>query len=92
LGEGGLTVRTWSDGDRIAPLGLDGSKSLSDLFAERRIPRSLRRRLPVISDPEGRVVWVVGVAVSREFAADPDDPTPALITAAVAPSGAGPGA
>jgi len=92
LGEGGLTVRTWSDGDRIAPLGLHGSKSLSDLFAERRIPRSLRRRLPVISDPEGRVVWVAGVAVSRDFAADPDDPTPALITAAVAPSGAGPGA
>lgn len=92
LGEGGLTVRTWSDGDRIAPLGLDGSKSLADLFAERRIPRSLRHRLPVISDPKGRVVWVAGVAVSREFAADPDDPTPALITAAVSPSGAGPGA
>ncbi len=92
LGEGGLTVRTWNDGDRIAPLGLDGSKSLADLFLDRRVPRSLRHRLPVVSDSEGRVVWVAGVAVSREFAADPGDPAPALITASVASPGAGSGA
>ena len=92
LGESKLTVRTWTDGDRIAPLGLDGSKSLADLFADRRIPRSLRHRLPVVSDSEGRVVWVAGVAVSREFAAEPDDPAPALITASVTPTGAGSGA
>lgn len=83
LGGQGLTVRTWQDGDRIAPLGLDGSKSLADLFLDRRVPRSLRHRLPVVSDGEGRVVWVAGVAVSREFAADPGDPSPALITASV---------
>jgi len=92
LGEDGLTVRTWNDGDRIAPLGLDGSKSLADLFLDRRVPRSLRHRLPVVSGPDGRVVWVAGVAVSREFAADPGDPAPALITASVAGPGAGSGA
>ena len=92
LGDGRLTVRTWQDGDRIAPLGLDGSKSLADLFADRRIPRSLRHRLPVVSDPDGKVVWVAGVAVSREFAASPDDPEPALITASVFSGGARAGA
>ena len=92
LGESRLTVRTWSDGDRIAPIGLDGTKSLADLFADRRIPRSLRHRLPVVSDPAGRVVWVAGVAVSREFAADPADPAPALISASIRTSGAGSGA
>lgn len=89
LGDRALTVRTWSEGDRIAPLGIDGSKSLSDLFADRRIPRSLRHRLPVVSDSTGQVVWVAGVAVSREFAASADDPTPALITASVAPDASG---
>lgn len=92
LGEDGLIVRTWNDGDRIAPLGLDGSKSLADLFLDRRVPRSLRHKLPVVSDSEGRVVWVAGVAISREFAADPGDPAPALITASVAGPGAGSGA
>ena len=87
LGESRLTVRTWRDGDRIAPLGLDGSKSLADLFADRRIPRTLRHRLPVISDSDGKVVWVAGVAVSREFAASPGDPGPALITASLASDG-----
>lgn len=92
LGEDRLTVRTWSEGDRIAPLGLDGTKSLADLFADRRIPRSLRHRLPVVSGPQGRVVWVAGVAVSREFAAEPGDPAPALISASINSSGAGSGA
>ena len=41
-----LTVRAWRDGDRMQPLGLDGTKSLQDLFGDRKVPRSLRRSLP----------------------------------------------
>ena len=96
LGDSVLEVRTWAEGDRIAPIGLDGSKSLADLFAEKRIPRTLRRHLPVVLDSTGRVVWVAGVAVSRDFIAGADDPSPALIRASLAgstePAGAGAGA
>ena len=38
-----LTVRGWRDGDRMRPLGLGGTKSLQDLFTDRKVPRSLRR-------------------------------------------------
>jgi tRNA(Ile)-lysidine synthase len=61
-----VVVRTWREGDRIRPLGMHGSKSLQDLFTDRRVPRSLRHRLPVITAGE-RVAWVAGVAVSEEF-------------------------
>ena len=61
-----VVVRAWSEGDRIRPLGLGGSKSLQDLFTDQRVPRSMRRSLPVI-EAGGRVAWVAGVAVSEEF-------------------------
>jgi tRNA(Ile)-lysidine synthase len=58
-----LTVRAWRDGDRMRPVGLGGSKSLQDLFTDRKVPRALRRTLPVV-ESEGEIVWVAGVAVA----------------------------
>ncbi|MFN2612884.1 MAG: tRNA lysidine(34) synthetase TilS [Solirubrobacterales bacterium] len=64
---GELVVRTWRDGDRMRPLGLGGSKSLQDLFTDAKVPRSLRRSLPVVVAAGDRIAWVAGVAVSEEF-------------------------
>ncbi len=50
----------------MRPLGLDGSKSLQDLFTDQRVPRSMRRSLPVV-EAAGAIAWVAGVAVSEEF-------------------------
>ena len=38
-----VTVRGWRDGDRMRPLGLGGTKTLQDLFTDRKVPRELRR-------------------------------------------------
>ena len=63
-----LTVRAWRDGDRMRPAGLGGSKSLQDLFTDRKVPRALRHTLPVV-ESAGEIVWVAGVAVDERFAA-----------------------
>jgi tRNA(Ile)-lysidine synthase len=63
-----LTVRAWRDGDRMRPVGLGGSKSLQDLFTDRKVPRALRHTLPVV-ESDGEIVWVAGVAVDERFAA-----------------------
>ena len=65
-----LLVRTWREGDRMRPLGMDGTKTLQDLFTDRGVPRSLRYRLPVVT-AAGHVVWVAGVAVSEDFRLGP---------------------
>jgi tRNA(Ile)-lysidine synthase len=62
------TVRAWREGDRMRPAGLGGSKSLQDLFTDRKVPRALRRTLPVV-ESDGEIVWVAGVAVDERFAA-----------------------
>jgi tRNA(Ile)-lysidine synthase len=61
-----LTVRRWSEGDRMSPLGLTGTKSLQDLFVDRKVPRSVRMLLPVV-ESAGEIAWVAGVAVSDSF-------------------------
>jgi tRNA(Ile)-lysidine synthase len=74
-----LTVRAWKDGDRIRPLGLDGTKSLQDVFTDRKVPRELRRTLPVVLAANGEIAWVAGAEVVGErFRAVEGRPTVAL--------------
>jgi tRNA(Ile)-lysidine synthase len=61
-----LLVRSWRPGDRMAPLGLQGSKSLQDLFTARRVPRAQRQGVPVVLAGE-EIAWVAGVATSERF-------------------------
>jgi tRNA(Ile)-lysidine synthase len=56
-----FAVRNWMPGDRFAPLGATHDSKLQDHFTNRRIPREIRRRLPVVTDSAGRVLWVPGL-------------------------------
>lgn len=80
---GALTVRAWRQGDRMRPLGLGGTKSLQDLFTDRKVPRSLRHALPVVV-ADGRIAWIAGVAVSEDFAARPGASESAVLSASQA--------
>ena len=83
LGEG-ATVRGWRQGDRMRPVGLGGSKTLQDLFTDRKIPRALRRTLPIV-EAGGEIVWVAGVALDERFAATSETPAVGLSARAVGP-------
>ena len=43
-----LEIRPVQEGDRIRPLGLGGSKKLSDLFIDRKVKRRERDRVPLV--------------------------------------------
>jgi tRNA(Ile)-lysidine synthase len=86
----GLIVRPWRAGDRVAPLGLDGSKSLADVFTDHRIPRAQRRTLPVVAC--GReVAWVPGVATGERFRVREGTTRVALLRAYTVPGAPEPG-
>ena len=63
-----LEVRAWRPGDRMRPLGLHGTKSLQDLFTDRKVPRERRAQLPVVVS-DGEIAWVPGVATGEPFRA-----------------------
>jgi len=54
-----LRVRPWADGDRIRPLGLDGSKTVSDLLTDAQVPAHQRDRVSVLCTAD-HLAWVVG--------------------------------
>jgi len=56
-----LTVRGWRQGDRMQPFGMSGTRLLSDLLGESKVPRQQRPHLPVVEDESGRIIWVAGV-------------------------------
>lgn len=59
-----LLVRSWQPGDRLNPLGMDGSKSLQDLFTDEKVPLNDRGHIPVVACG-GRIIWVCGLRVAE---------------------------
>jgi tRNA(Ile)-lysidine synthase len=64
-----LTVRAWRPGDRVRPLGLGGTRKVQDVFVDRKVPRALRGRIPIVEGPRG-IAWIAGLCVSEEYRAE----------------------
>jgi tRNA(Ile)-lysidine synthase len=56
----GLFIRTGRQGERFAPLGMNGkTQKLSDFFTNQKIPARLRGHLPLIADHD-QIAWIPG--------------------------------
>lgn len=55
-----LVVRRRLEGDRFAPLGLEGSMKLKKFFIDHKVPRYLRDRVPLVVSGSD-IVWVTGI-------------------------------
>lgn len=67
-----VTVRNRRPGDRIHPLGANGSRKLKEVLIDHRVPRRERERLPLICVGElgERIAWVPGVTIDHRFRID----------------------
>jgi len=59
-----LTVRSRAPGDRVRPFGGPGSRKVSDVLCDARVPRRLRDAVPLVVGA-GEVLWVAGVVRCR---------------------------
>jgi tRNA(Ile)-lysidine synthase len=66
-----LTVRTWTDGDRVRPLGLEGTKTVSDLLTDAQVPPHRRDGVCVLCTAE-HIAWVVGHRLDHRVRVRPD--------------------
>ncbi|HVA84402.1 MAG TPA: tRNA lysidine(34) synthetase TilS [Candidatus Binataceae bacterium] len=60
----GLVVRNFAPGDRISPLGMEGSRKVHDIFVDRKLTRPRRKTFPVVTF-EGRIAWLPGMVRGR---------------------------
>jgi tRNA(Ile)-lysidine synthase len=72
----GLAVRTRRPGDRLRPSAV-GHRKLQDLLVDRKVPRSMRDRIPIVVDARDRIVWVAGHLVDWDFRVS--DPAQAVV-------------
>ena len=71
LTTGRLVLRTWQPGDWFQPMGMQGRrKKLQDFFADLKVPRHDRARVPLVVAPEG-IVWIAGARADHRFRATP---------------------
>jgi tRNA(Ile)-lysidine synthase len=59
-----LVLRNWQHGDRMQPYGLKGSKLISDLLTDGKIP-SLEREKALVLTSGSAILWLVGIRASK---------------------------
>lgn len=64
-----VTIRSFKNGDRFVPLGMKGSKKVKDLFIDHKVPRELRKRVPLLLFDD-RIAWVMGYRIDERFKVD----------------------
>lgn len=58
-----LVVRKWKEGDRIRPIGLEGSMKLSDLMTQAKYSTYQKEHCFVV-ESEGKIVWTPGLRMA----------------------------
>ena len=64
-----LVVRPWHPGDRMRPVGLGGSKLVSDILTDDGVPRQAKRDAHVVLSG-GETVWLAGFRMAQGFSPD----------------------
>jgi len=64
-----LLIRNPRPGDRIHPLGMQGSKKVKDIFIDGKVPIQERKMVPIVIS-NGEPIWVVGFRMDERFKID----------------------
>jgi len=62
-----LTLRHWRHGDRFHPLGMKGSKLLSDFFVDQKFTEYQKQNVWLLVSADGDILWVVGYRIDERF-------------------------
>ena len=66
-----LYIRNWKKGDSFRPLGMKGTKKLSDYFIDKKVPRAERKKIPLVYKDDD-LVWVSGYQIHDNYKVTPE--------------------
>jgi tRNA(Ile)-lysidine synthase len=61
-----LKIRKWQEGDRFVPLGMSGTKLVSDYFIDNKISRFDKERIWLLLSGND-IVWIIGHRISDKY-------------------------
>jgi len=67
-----LTVRPVARADRFMPLGMTGTKLVSDFLTDRHLSVHAKRRQLIVLDATGRPLWLPGLRIDHRSRVTPD--------------------
>ena len=59
-------IRKWKAGDKFQPIGMKGTKKISDFLSDEKIS-SLGKKEHLVLTNSGRIVWVIGLRIDERF-------------------------
>lgn len=64
-----LCIRNRRDGDYMYPKGMEGRKKIKDIFIDKKIPRDVRDRIPLIA-LGNEILWIPKIRDTRNYKID----------------------
>ena len=62
-----LVLRPWQIGDTFKPLGMEGSKKVSDYFIQKKLNRFQKEDVPILVNGDGQLIWIVDMRLDNRF-------------------------
>lgn len=62
-----LKLRHWNKGDYFVPFGMKGKKKLSDYFTSIKLPLTEKKKIPVLENGNGDILWVPGYRSDERY-------------------------
>ena len=64
-------IRKWKAGDKFHPIGMKGTKKISDFLSDEKIS-SYRKKENLVLINSGKIVWVIGLRIDDRFKVTPE--------------------
>lgn len=65
-----LALRPWQEGDRMRPAGMNGSKLISDILIDAKVPMDRKAHTYVLAQGD-RIIWLCGLRLAEGMKAGP---------------------
>ncbi|MEP2935242.1 MAG: tRNA lysidine(34) synthetase TilS [Gilvibacter sp.] len=74
-----LILRHWQNGDRFYPVGMEGSKKVSDYFTDLKISRPEKEKIWLLCSGQ-KIIWIIGYRADGRFEITPKTKNTLVIT------------
>ena len=64
-----LKLRKWKSGDKIQPLGMKGSKKVSDILIDFKISILEKENIYVL-ESNNDIIWIIGILINDKYKVD----------------------
>lgn len=69
-----LVMRSWKPGDKFIPLGMKGSKKISDFLTDQKLSVPEKNKILVL-ETDGKICWIAGMRIDESYKYERGDKT-----------------